>query len=125
MNFLEWLGIIASIASIISLLFAAWLYHKEQLSKVRESSNIKVLKERLKSNNSILRSTLLNLQILIRQADDPNTPVRELQNMARQVRANLAALAIDEEQFQNMLNDWKIGKYLESGTNPNIKKQSE
>lgn len=109
-------NLIASGASIISLMFAAWIYHKEQINKAREEVKVAVLKERLENNENQLRLTANYLQMLIRRADDINAPVPELQNMARGVRSSLMASIMKTESIRNNLSDWEFGKLLKSGT---------
>lgn len=120
-------NVVASLASIVSLIFAAWIYHKEQLNKAREEVKVAVLKERLENNENQLRLTANYLQLLIRRADDINAPVPELQNMARGVRSSLMASIMKTESITRNLSDWKFGKILKSGTTKlkkKVKKQT-
>ena len=111
---IELLGIIASFASVASLIFAAFIYHRQQVSKAKEQSNVNVLRERLHNIENNLNATVMYLQLLIRQADDQETPVRELQNMARGVRAGLVSAIADAKAMGLALSDWQYGELLRS-----------
>jgi len=118
MNALEIFGILASAASIASLLFAGFVYHREKIHRINEASNIHISRVRLKAIANSLSTTANYLQYLIRQADDPDMPVREFQNMARGVRAGLLTALVEAQDMKLTLDQWKIGEFLGSGESP-------
>jgi hypothetical protein len=73
-----------------------------------------MLRVRLGTIANNLSVTSAYLQNLIRQADDQETPVRELQNMARGVRVGLLGTLIDARSMEATVSEWKIGQLLKS-----------
>jgi hypothetical protein len=111
LNLFDW---IASLASIVSLAFAAFVYHRDKLRETKEQANVEMLKTRLGTIANNLSVTSAYLQTLIRQADDDQTPVRELQNMARGVRAGVLGTLMDARSMEATVSEWKIGHLLKS-----------
>lgn len=107
-------NILAGLASILSLAFAGYLHHKTKVQSVAESGNIHVLRERLRSVETSLRSSATILQMLIRRADDRTVGAEELQNIARSARASLVASILEARGVDEILKDWTFGQLLRS-----------
>ena len=118
MSGLEIFSIIASFASIASLVFAGFVYHREKLRQAREEGTIDVFRERLRGIANNLNATAQYLQHLIRRADDTEAPARELQNMARGVRSGLLSALMDAQQMTIVLEKWEVGARLGIGSEP-------
>ena len=107
-------NVIAGMASIVSLGFAAWTYGRARLRKSAEDANVALLRERLRSIATTIHSSTTIIQILIRRADDPDVPATELQNIARSARASIMASYLEAIDFDDSLKDWKFGQLLQS-----------
>lgn len=107
-------NVVAGIASIMSLILAAYLWHKQRMSKVVEKGNVSILIERLNNIKVSLQSAATTNQVLIRRADDKQVPVEELQNIARAVRANLYGALLQASATKSNLQEWRFGELLGS-----------
>jgi hypothetical protein len=109
---LDLFNTIAGAASIISLGFAAFIYYRQRLTEAREEGSLRLLQERMRHVEISLRATGTTLQILIRRADSQDTPVIELQNIARAVRSHLFGALQETSDLQRAMVDWKFGQLL-------------
>jgi len=107
-------NLLAGFASILSFAFAGYLHQKSKMQSAVEGGNIRVLRERLRSVETSLKSSATILQMLIRRADDRNAPAEELQNIARSARASLVASILEARGVDEVLKDWTFGQLLRS-----------
>lgn len=107
-------NIVSGIASIVALVFAAYVHHRAKLSATTEGGNIRVVTERMQNASISLRSSASILHLLIRRADDESASVVELQNLARAARTNILATLVEVSGTEDALKSWKFGESLES-----------
>jgi hypothetical protein len=108
--------IIAGTASIVSLVFAAYQYHKAKLFETVEKGNNNTLKERLKNIEVTLKTAATTNQLLIRRADENSVTKEELQNLARATRAQLFGAIVETDDMKSKLVEWNYGHLLKSIT---------
>ena len=114
MTSIDTFNLVAGTASVVALAFALFQHHKSRLQRSREEGNIRLFEERLRNVDTSLRAAATSLQILIRRGDSPETPVAELQNLARAVRASVYGAIMEGRGLTGRLKSWKFGELLGS-----------
>ncbi len=110
-------NIITGSVGLLSFIFALIQFYKRKLNESVEKGNILVLRERLKNIEVSLKSAATINQILIRRADDENTPIKELQNIARAQRSQIYSTILEAKDIKRRVIDWKFGELLDSNVN--------
>jgi hypothetical protein len=107
MNTLEYL--LASV-SICSFGLAVWSFVRTEVKKAKEQANIEIMREKLKSVHQSLASVFNTADAIIQiPKKSEKVDVRELQDLARLIRAQVLFLASKIKQSRQSLAEWKFG----------------
>lgn len=111
---LDIFNVIAAIVSIMGFLLYAQERIKNYKKNQAEASNILVLKERIRSTLTTLKSTATNTHMLVQIGKSKSTDTEVMTNLSRSIRAELFALIKQLSGIEENLNSWKYGELLES-----------
>lgn len=118
-------NIIASAVSILSFLFAAWTYHRSRIMQKNHEIENAALIEQLRSVSRLSVVALHSIQHLIRYCDDEDIPTKNVQEVARQTRINIAGIAELSEITSERVRSWQLANAFGSDLGKHAVKPDE